>query len=100
VGSTCHRGSSLLTAPIQISCSAFGFRLLALRQLGENVGGLVAETKAIAELAFDAFIESYTPKYHKAADCLSKDRDALLAFYDLPAEHWKHCERPTPLKAL
>jgi transposase-like protein len=41
-------------------------------------------------LAFDAFIESYTPKYAKAADCLSKDRDTLLAFYDFPAEHWKH----------
>jgi transposase-like protein len=42
----------------------------------------MAETKDVAELAFDAFIESYTPKYEKAADCLSKDRDALLAFYD------------------
>jgi putative transposase len=50
----------------------------------------MAETKATAELAFDAFIESYTPKYQKAADCLSKDRDTLLAFYDFPAEHWKH----------
>ncbi|MGY4286603.1 hypothetical protein ACVWXO_005823 [Bradyrhizobium sp. LM2.7] len=50
----------------------------------------MAETKATAELAFDAFIESYTPKYEKAADCLSKDRDTLLAFYDFPAEHWKH----------
>ena len=36
----------------------------------------MAETKAAAELAFDAFIESYTPKYAKAADCLSKDRDS------------------------
>jgi putative transposase len=35
-------------------------------------------------------VESYTPKYEKAADCLSKDRDTLLAFYDFPAEHWKH----------
>ena len=50
----------------------------------------MAETKAAAELAFDAFVESYTPKYEKAADCLGKDRDTLLAFYDFPAEHWKH----------
>jgi hypothetical protein len=50
----------------------------------------MAETKAAAELAFDAFIESYALKYAKAADCLSQDRDALLAFYDFPAEHWKH----------
>ena len=50
----------------------------------------MAETKAAAELAFDAFVESYALKYAKAADCLSQDRDALLAFYDFPAEHWKH----------
>ncbi|WP_247493699.1 transposase, partial [Bradyrhizobium sp. 142] len=50
----------------------------------------MAETKVAAELAFDAFIESYALKYEKAADCLSKDRDTLLAFYDFPAEHWKH----------
>lgn len=50
----------------------------------------MAETKVAAELAFEAFIESYTLKYEKAADCLAKDRDTLLAFYDFPAEHWKH----------
>ena len=49
----------------------------------------MAETKAAAELAFDAFIESYTPKYEQAADCLSKDRETLLAFYDFPAEQRK-----------
>ena len=45
----------------------------------------MAETKAAVKLAFDAFIESYTPKSAKAADCLAKDRDTLLAFYDFPA---------------
>jgi hypothetical protein len=59
----------------------------------------MAETKAAAELVFDAFIESYTPKYAKAADCLAKDRNTLLAFYDFPAEHWNTCGRPIPLKA-
>ena len=47
----------------------------------------MAETKADAEAAFDAFIESYQVKYEKAAECLTKDRDALLTFYDFPAEH-------------
>jgi hypothetical protein len=37
----------------------------------------------------EAFVETYGVKYEKAADCLTKDRDALLAFYDFPAEHWK-----------
>ena len=59
----------------------------------------MAETKAVAELAFDAFIESYTPKYEKAADCLSKDRDALRAFYDFPAEHWKHLRTTNPIES-
>ena len=50
----------------------------------------MAETKKDALAAFDAFIETWGIKYDKAAECLSKDREALLAFYDFPAEHWKH----------
>jgi Transposase, Mutator family. len=40
----------------------------------------MAETRKAAEAAFDAFIESYGVKYEQAVECLSKDRDALLAF--------------------
>ena len=50
----------------------------------------MAETRTAAEAALDAFIESYGVKYDKAVECLTKDREALLAFYDFPAEHWKH----------
>jgi putative transposase len=50
----------------------------------------MAETKKDALLAFDAFAETWGVKYDKAVECLIKDRDALLAFYDFPAEHWKH----------
>src|SRR5881409_1759466 len=50
----------------------------------------MAETKKEALVAFDAFVETWGVKYDKAVECLSKDRDALLAFYDFPAEHWKH----------
>lgn len=59
----------------------------------------MAETKVAAEIAFDAFIESYQLKYEKAADCLAKDRDALLAFYDFPAEHWKHLRTTNPIES-
>jgi transposase-like protein len=59
----------------------------------------MAETKVAAELAFDAFIESYALKYEKAADCLSQDRDTLLAFYDFPAEHWKHLRTTNPIES-
>src|ERR1035441_8253248 len=48
----------------------------------------MAETKKDAVMALDAFAESYGTKYDKAVDCLTKDRDTLLAFYDFPAEHW------------
>ena len=50
----------------------------------------MAETKKDALAAFDAFVETWSVKYDKAVECLIKDRDALLAFYDFPAEHWKH----------
>jgi putative transposase len=59
----------------------------------------MAETKAAAEAAFDAFVESYALKFEKAADCLAKDRDALLAFYDFPAEHWKHLRTTNPIES-
>jgi transposase-like protein len=50
----------------------------------------MAETKKDALAAFDAFVETWRVKYDKAVECLIKDREALLAFYDFPAEHWKH----------
>ena len=50
----------------------------------------MAETKKDALAAFDAFVETWGVKYDKAVECLIKDREALLAFYDFPAEHWKH----------
>jgi putative transposase len=50
----------------------------------------MAETKKDALAAFDIFVEIWGVKYDKAVECLIKDRDALLAFYDFPAEHWKH----------
>jgi len=58
-----------------------------------------AAREAGAETAFDDFIESYSVKYEKAADCLEKDRDALLAFYDFPAEHWKHLRTTNPIES-
>lgn len=59
----------------------------------------MAETKAAAAAAFNAFVESYALKYEKAADCLAKDRDTLLAFYDFPAEHWKHLRTTNPIES-
>jgi putative transposase len=49
-----------------------------------------AANRAEAAAALDRFVAKYGPKYDKAAACLAKDREALLAFYAAPAEHWKH----------
>jgi len=59
----------------------------------------MAETSRDAEAAFDAFIAAYRLKYDKAAECLAKDRQALLAFYDFPAEHWKHLRTSNPIES-
>ena len=59
----------------------------------------MAETKKEAVAALDTFADSYAPKYAKAVECLIKDRDALLAFYDFPAEHWKHLRSTNPIES-
>src|SRR5476651_593846 len=59
----------------------------------------MAETKKDTIMALDAFAESYRPKYDKAVDCLTKDRHTLLAFYDFPAEHWKHLRTTNPIES-
>jgi len=59
----------------------------------------MAETKKDAVKALEAFVETYQVKYKRAADCLTKDRDALLAFYDFPAEHWKHLRTTNPIES-
>jgi putative transposase len=59
----------------------------------------MAESRKDAEKAFDRFLAKYEAKYDKAAACLAKDREALLAFYDFPAEHWKHIRTGNPIES-
>ena len=59
----------------------------------------MAETRENAVKAFDAFLETYQAKYPKACECLSKDRNELLAFYDFPAEHWGHLRTTNPIES-
>jgi transposase-like protein len=58
-----------------------------------------AATKVEAEKAFDLFLVTYQAKYAKATDCLSKDREELLRFYDFPAEHWVHLRTTNPIES-
>jgi putative transposase len=59
-----------------------------------------APNRAAAEAAIDAFAEKYRAKYGRAVECLAKDRDALLAFYDFPAEHWDHLRTTNPIESV
>jgi len=59
----------------------------------------MAETRAQADKAFDAFLAKYQAKYEDACECLRKDREVLLTFYDFPAEHWKHLRTTNPIES-
>ena len=56
-------------------------------------------TKEDAMKAFDRFVATYQAKYPKAVECLQKDREELLAFYDFPAEHWQHLRTSNPIES-
>ncbi len=59
----------------------------------------MAETKKDALGAYDIFNETYEAKYPKAVESLKRDRDELLAFYDFPAEHWRHIRTTNPIES-
>jgi transposase-like protein len=59
----------------------------------------MAPEKDEARRHFDDFIRLYDAKYPKAAECLRKDREALLTFYDFPAEHWRHIRTTNPIES-
>jgi transposase-like protein len=59
----------------------------------------LAESRQAAEQGLDRFAALYQAKFPKAVECLSKDREALLAFYDFPAEHWGHLRTTNPIES-
>jgi putative transposase len=59
-----------------------------------------APDRAKAVAALEVFVEKYSVKYAKAVACLTKDRDALLAFFDFPAEHWDHLRTTNPIESV
>jgi transposase-like protein len=60
----------------------------------------LAPNRASAEVAIDVFAEKYAAKHGKAVECLTKDREALLALYDFPAEHWDHLRTTNPIESV
>jgi transposase-like protein len=59
----------------------------------------MAETRAAAQRGYVLFVETFGAKYEAAVACLEKDRDDLLAFYDFPAEHWRHIRTTNPIES-
>jgi putative transposase len=59
----------------------------------------MAPSRVDADQAFDLFLATYVAKYPKATECLAKDRDTLLTFYDFPAEHWLHVRTTNPIES-
>jgi len=59
-----------------------------------------APDRATAEATIATFADKYGAKYEKAVTCLIKDRDALLTFYDFPAEHWDHLRTSNPIESV
>jgi len=59
-----------------------------------------APDRATAEVAIAIFIDKYEAKYPKAVDCLTKDCEALLTFFDFPAEHWDHLRTSNPIESV
>jgi putative transposase len=60
----------------------------------------MAPDRATAEAAIATFAEKYAAKYERAVACLAKDREALLTFYDFPAEHWDHLRTSNPIESV
>ena len=59
----------------------------------------MAPTKDDAFKAFEIAVKTYSDKYPKAMECLKKDKNEMLAFYDFPAPHWQHIRTSNPIES-
>jgi putative transposase len=60
----------------------------------------MAPDSATALAAIDIFVRKYDAKYPQAVQCLAKDKESLLAFFDFPAEHWVHLRTTNPIESI
>jgi putative transposase len=60
----------------------------------------LSPARAAAEVAMTTFAEKYAPKYGKAVECLIKDREQMLTFFDFPADHWDHLRTSNPIESV
>jgi putative transposase len=59
-----------------------------------------AENKAEAARAIEAFAEEFSTKWPKAVKKITDDKESLLAFYEFPAEHWRHLRTTNPIESV
>jgi putative transposase len=76
-----HKTANVLDA---LPKSAHGRAKKAIKEITE------AENKAEAKKAVKEFAQEFGTKWPKAAAKIEDDDEALLAYYDYPAEHWRH----------
>jgi transposase-like protein len=60
----------------------------------------LSPNRGAAEAAMTTFAEKYAPKYDKAVECLIKDRQTLLMFFNLPTDHWDHLRTSNPIESV
>jgi transposase-like protein len=82
-----------------VSPAPFGLSIIAGAAKKAVQDIWMAETKEAAKKALDTFEKAYGAKYPKAVECLVKDQEALLTFYDFPAEHWIHLRTTNPIES-
>jgi len=58
-----------------------------------------AEDRTHAERAIQALVSDYGAKWPKAVAKITDDREALLTFFDYPAEHWLHLRTTNPIES-
>jgi hypothetical protein len=58
-----------------------------------------AENKAEAKKTIKEFGEEFGVKWPKANEKIVCDEEALLAYYDFPAEHWRHLRTTNPIES-
>ena len=73
--------------------SVHGRAKRAIREITE------AEDKGEAAKAIKEFASEFGVKWPKAAAKITEDEEALLAYYDYPAEHWRHLRTTNPIES-
>lgn len=85
-----HKSANVLDA---LPKSVHGRAKKAIKEITE------AEDKARAKKAIKEFAKEFGTKWPKAVAKITDEEEALLAYYDYPAEHWRHLRTTNPIES-